>query len=272
MSTSSRRRLVAVAQREFDSVRRTRTFALLAAGFFAVAVGLAWVSAGGAGYVPLALDLLTPLELLVPVLALAFGYRALLGDRQRGELDVLRTYPVTPGTVVGGVFVGRATALLATLLVSLAAAPILVVLSGNAISVVAVHATADSWLLYLRFVVLTAAYAVVVLAVAVAVSSVARTTRQALALAVALFLAVAVGFDVSAVAALTGGALSPENVSALLAFSPSGAYRGLVLELVLRPATTRLTEPVASPLLNLGGLLLWTVGGLAVSVLTVWSE
>ncbi|MFC7081678.1 ABC transporter permease [Halorussus caseinilyticus] len=118
MSRQSVNRLFAVVGRELTTVVRTRAFLALAGGFAAVVAVLAW-TAGAVGYVPLVLDLLTPVEVLVPALALAFGYRSVLGDDERGELDVIRTYPVSRATFVLGVYLGRAAALLVALVVPL---------------------------------------------------------------------------------------------------------------------------------------------------------
>jgi ABC-2 type transport system permease protein len=266
------RRTLVVAEREFRTVLRTPTFALLAGGFLAIVLGVAWIGSGGAGYVPLALDLLTPMEVLVPVLAFAFGYRAIIDEKRRGELDVLRTYPISRPAFVVGVYLGRAAALLTATVASLALAPVLVLASGSEMSVLATHGTADSFLLYARFLVLTAGYTLVLLAVGVAASAVVRTAREALAVAVALFLAVVVGFDVGIVGALAGELLGSGGLAPLLAASPASAYRGLVLELVLGAISPQSLGPAADPWLNAVGLALWFVAALFVAVRTVWSE
>ena len=74
--TADRERLFAVADRELTTVVRTPAYVLAAAGFVVVVLGLALAS-GLTGYVPLAVDLLAPVEVLVPLLAVAFGYRSL---------------------------------------------------------------------------------------------------------------------------------------------------------------------------------------------------
>jgi ABC-type transport system involved in multi-copper enzyme maturation permease subunit len=262
-------RLLTLAQREFQTLLRTRTVAVLAVGYLVIVLGLV-VAAGTAGYLPLTLDLLRPVEVLVPILAFAFGYRAILADAERGELETIRTYPVSKPVFVAGVYLGRLAGFLAVVLVPLVIAALLVAAGGKSqVSVIAAHETIDSPAIYLRFVTLTALFAVVALTIATAISAVARSTREALALVAVLFLALVVGFDASIVAAVTGGVVSASQVEPLLAFSPNSAYRGLVFSLATGDVFTR-AAPSGSPLLSLGGLLAWFGLSLAVAVRTVW--
>jgi Cu-processing system permease protein len=261
-------RLFAVVERELSTVVRTRAFLVLGGGFAAVVVALAW-SGGSAGYTPLVLDLLTPVEVLVPALALAFGYRSVLGDAERGELDLIRSYPVSRATYVVGVYLGRAAALLVAVLVPLAAVAAFVALSpGAKTSVIASHSGMDSPVLYLRFLFLTAVFALVAMAAAVAVSATARSTRAGLAVAVAFGVALVLGFDAGIVAGLSGGFLSAGAIEPLLALSPNSAYRGLVLDTALSGVAGGVP---AAPLANAVGLAAWLLGSLALATLTVWS-
>jgi len=260
-------RLFAIAGRELTTVVRTRAFLALAGGFAAIVGALAWTGEP-VGYVPLVLDLLTPVEVLVPALALAVGYRAILGDRERGELDVLRTYPVSRPTYVLGVYLGRASALVAGVSVPLLAVAALVPLFGGVgTTVIASHGAADSPVLYVRFVVLTAAFALVLAAAATAISATAGTTRAGLVAAVAVGLALVVGLDAGIVAGLAGGVLPEGALGAVLALSPNSAFRGLVLATVAGGA-----ESGASAAAGAVGLLAWLAGSLALATLSVWSE
>lgn len=259
---------VAVIEREFRTVLRTRSYLLLAIGFGLLTVTLAWAG-GAAGYVPVALSLLTPSEVLVPALAVAFGYRAVLGDAGRGELELLRTFPVSRPGLIAGVYLGRAAVLLPVVIVALLLAGLLVPLTGGAkTSVIAAHGGADTVLLYLRFVVLTAAFALVALAVALVVSTVARSIRGAIVLGIGIVVLLVVGLDLGLVAALAGG-LPEWLLPALLAASPNSAYRGLVLVAVTGPVTS-VGVRTAEPLASLAGLLVWWLGSLALAARTVW--
>lgn len=264
------RQLRSIANREFQTVLRTRYLHLLTVGYAIAVVGFAY-GGGESGYLPLVLDLVTPMELLVPALALAFGYRAIYGDRQRGELAVIRTYPVSRVDFSLGVYLGRVTALLAAVLAPLGAVVIArPFVASDPISVLATHQTVDSPAFALRFILLTAAFAVVALGIALALSAVARSSRGAIALALVLVVALAIGFDVTAVAALAGGLVGPDQLATLLALSPSSAYRGLVFSLAVGQAGAWGDPAGLDPLVAAGGLAVWLVGTLGVTIRTVW--
>ncbi|MFC7134448.1 MULTISPECIES: ABC transporter permease subunit [Salinibaculum] len=263
------RYLVDVAQREFLTVVRTPMLVVLAAGYVALLVGISWLSASGA-YLGLVLDLLTPVEVLVPVLAFAFGYRSLLGDRESGELETIRTYPIRSGVYVLGVFLGRAVVVLGVVLVGLFGSAALVPLGrGRQLTVIASHATVDSPALYFRFVVLTALFALAVLAVAVLVSATARSTRGGLALATGAVVMLVVGLDSSLVAGLTSGVVSPGGLDALLALSPNSAYRSLVFGVSLGPAGVSV-PPGPAALASTVGLLAWLAAALVLAGVVAW--
>ena len=263
-----------VAQREFLTVVRTPMLLLLAGGYVLLVGGVAWLGASGA-YLALVLDLLTPLEVLVPVLAFAFGYRALLGDRESGELETLRTYPIASGGYVLGVYLGRAVVVLGVILLGLFGSAVFVPMSGaEQLSVIATHATVDSPSSARRsatstYIILTALFALVVLAVAILVSAAARSTRGGLALAAGAVITLVVGLDSALVGSLTGGLVSPEGVTTLLALSPSSAYRSLVFALSVAP--TGVSVP-AGPTVVVSslGLVGWLVAALGLAALLTW--
>ncbi|OIB56300.1 ABC transporter permease [Natrialba sp. SSL1] len=258
--------LKTIIARELRTVARTRTFYVLALALTAVVLGVAWTGGGiRAGFVPTAVDLLTPLELLVPVVAVAFGYRAVLADEQRGELDVLETYPVSNRSIVLGVYVGRLIGLLVAIVVPLVLVAVAVaVAEEDRILIYASHAGVDSPLLFVRFVVLTALFAMAVLAVAIAISAAVSATRSALALAVVALVVLLVGLDLLLVYGFTSGLIGDGALVHSLALSPLSAFRGLVFDTVVVVAAG--TGPaVASPLASVLGLVGWTVGSLALA-------
>ncbi|SFB83490.1 ABC-2 type transport system permease protein [Halobiforma haloterrestris] len=264
---STGHRLWTIVDRELHTVARTRTFYLLAAALAAVVLGITWIGDGfTAGYLPTTVDLLTPLELLVPIVAVAFGYRAILGDELRGELDVLETYPVSPREIVLGVYAGRAVGVAVAIAVPLALAAVGIALGGeDPVAIYATHTGADSPILFARFLVLTVLFGLVLLAVAIAISALVGGTRSALALAVVALVALLIGFDLALVYGLAEGVIGDADLLYSLAISPLSAYRGLVLETTVVVASG--TGPrVASPLASLVGLAAWTVGSLAVAI------
>lgn len=261
--------VLAVAGRELQTVVRTRSTLAVAGVYAALVVGIAW-TAGVSGYLSATLDLLTPMEALVPALALAFGYRPVYDDARSGELDVIRTYPVSRTDFVLGVYLGRLPVVLVVVALPLVVVAALVgALGGAGSSVIAAHGGSDTWVRFVRFAVLTEVFAAVALAVAIVVSAVARSLRGAIALGVVAAVALVVGLDLGIVAALGTGAAGEGSLPWLLAASPNSAYRGLVLHTVVG-SVTALQAPASSVPANLLGLGAWLVGALAVAIVTVW--
>lgn len=259
-----------VIEREFQTVLRTRAYWVLAAGTVALVAGLTWLGEPS-GYLPLVLDLTTPLEAIVPVVAFAFGYRPILGDRERGELETLRTYPVSAVEYVLGVYLGRAVAVLGVLVTALGFAGLLAALAGGGDPrTLAAHATADTPVVFLRLIVLVAAFALVALAVAVLVSATARSVRSGLVLATLLVVLLVVGVDAALVAGLTGDVLSSEITTLLSVFSPNSAFRSLVFGLAVAPVGAVDVPAGIGVLPAVFGLLTWLAGALAAASWLAW--
>lgn len=252
---SHRRAFAAIAWRELRTVVRTRSYLLLAIGLLVVFAGMVRSTGGfGGGYVPAAVDLLLPLELLAPLVAVAVGYRAFTGDND--DRSVLLTYPVSTPALVSGVFVGRFIGFAGIVGGPLAAVGGLIFRAeGPPSRVFATHGGLDSPVLFVRFIALTLLFGAVVLAMAMAVSVLLRTGRAVLVAALAVLVAVVAGGDLLAVAGLTTDAIGDGLLGTALALSPNSAYRGLVLELVVGIATDQagaVNVPVA-----VAGLLGW---------------
>lgn len=269
---SRRSRTAAVIDRELRTLVRTRSLLAVAAAFALIVIGVAGGAVGSpGGYVSLTLDLLTVIEVLVPVLAFGIVYRSIRGDAERSELDVIRTYPVSRAEYVVGVYLGRTFGVLAVVAASLAVAGALASFtSPSAASFLATHSAGDSPVVFVRFGALTMLYTLTVSAVITAASAAARTTREALAVGVALVVAVAVGVDLAIVGLLSGDVVG-SGLDVLLGVSPASAFRGLVVELAVAPALASAPPiPAASPSVSLLGLAGWTAISLGVAVLAVW--
>jgi ABC-type transport system involved in multi-copper enzyme maturation permease subunit len=259
----------AVFAREIRGATRNRTYLLLAAALTLVVFGLARAGNGpSAGYIPTVVDVLLVVEVLVPAVAFAVGYRSITDDAIRGTLDVLATYPLPSWAYVLGVYAGRAVALLSVVLVPLLILGAVVAASaGPATTVFASHRGVDSPLLFVRFLALTATFALTTLAMAVAVSALADSRRRAILLALVGLLVVVVGADVTVLRILSGG-LVDADLGTLLGVSPASAYRGLVFETVLYVAFSERAGFVSAPA-AVAGLLGWSVGSLLVATLSV---
>lgn len=262
-------RLVATFEREFRTVVRTRVYAVVALGFALSVLTLAIVG-GVSSYVGVVLDLVVPLEVLVPVLSAAFGYRALLADERSGELPIVRTFPLGRTTYVAGILLARAVAVVVAVLVPLLVLTVTTpLLTGGSSRYLLRQTTYDGPVLFVRFTLLTLVASVVFLAAVLAVSAVARRTRSAIALVTVLLVALTVGLDLLIVSGYALSLFSPETLPWLLPLSPASAYRGLVYGLVIDPATAASLQ-AGSTLLNAGGLLVWFLLSVAGAVSFVW--
>ena len=223
-----------VFRRELTTVRRTPGYAVLAGGLLVVLGGLVAVGGGGAtGFVPAVVDLLLPTEVLVPLLAVVLGYRALYADAASGELGVIRTYPVSAAGYVVGVLLARTVALVALVGGPFAAVGAYVWLTAAPdTGIFATHSGVDSPVLFVRFVALTVPFGAAYLSLSAAVSTIATSRRSAVALGVLALLAGVLGGDLAVLRSLSAGA-SPAGIAGALALSPNGAFRGLVFEHVV---------------------------------------
>ena len=257
------RREIATAIITVSSVVLTLVMILILFGIMLVGGGFQ------AGYVAAIVDLLTPLQLLVPVVAIAFGYNAILGDQRRGGLDVLRTYPVSAWQVVVGVYLGRAIGVVMAIGLPLVLLFVPIATSETPrLPGYASHTGADSPGLYLRLVVLTLLFALVVLALAVAISALVSTTRGAIAGAGVALVALVLVLDLAVVYGFSMGFVGDSGLVSSIAFSPLSAYRGLVIETSV--VVTAGTGPrAAAPIPSLLSLLVWGLGSLAVATVAV---
>jgi ABC-2 type transport system permease protein len=256
-----------VATRELFTVGRARSPLVLLVAVIAIVAGIG-VFGGEPRFLPTVADLVLPMELLVPTAAFALGYRPIAADTQRGELAVLDTYPLRSREYVLGVFLGRAIALLAMILLPLLAlGGYLALTTAETPSLLATQQGADSPIIYVRFLVLTTLFGLTILSLSLALSALARSRRTALIVAGVALLFVVVGFDLLVLRGFTGGWVGTDGLLALLALSPSSAYRGLVFETAL--GTPGLAAEQASVPLSTAGLLFWLGGSLLVTTLVL---
>lgn len=258
----------AVAVRELVTVARARSSLVLLAGVALLTLGVALVG-GEPNYLPTAVDLLLPMEFFVPAVAIALGYRTVVADARRGELDVLETYPVSTGRYVLGVYLGRALALVVTLGVPLTLVGIsLAVSSPSQSALFATHRGVDSPVVFVRFVALTLVFGLTVLAMTLAASALAGSRRSALVGGVVVFALVVFGLDLLVVRGFAGGFVPTDQLTAVLALSPTSAYRGLVFEAVVSTAVQTDLRQASVPL-SAASLGLWALGSLAVATIAV---
>ena len=254
-------------RRELRTAARTRGYYLLGVVVAGTLLGLT-VGGGGAatGYIPTVVDLLLPLEVLVPAVAVAIGYRAIPSDLGRGEVAMLNTYAVSPSAYVGAVYLGRAAVLSAIVGVALFVVGLVVaVAAAPDTGVFATHSGVDSPILFGRFLVVTLLFGYTLLAVVLAASVGVATTRTAIVGAIGAVVVVVVGGEAAILLGVLDGIFGETTLTAVLGLVPNSAYRGLVFETVVGVLSAS-ASGYASPVVSVGGLFLWTVGSLGLTV------
>lgn len=256
----------ALISRELRTAARTRSYYLLGLAVGGLLLGLTLGGGGAAtGYIPTVVDLLLPLEVLVPVVAVAVGYRAIPSDLDRGEVAMLDTYGVSPSAYVGAVYVGRVVVLSAIIGLALAVVGLVVaVAAAPDTGVFATHTGVDSPILFGRFVVVTLLFGAAILSVVVVASVGVATTRTAIVAAIGAVLAVVVGGEAAILLGVLDGMGSEATIRLALGLIPNSAYRGLVFETVVGVLSAG-SGGYAAPLVSLIGLFGWTLGSLGLA-------
>ncbi len=187
-------------------------FALLAS-----AVGLYGRSAEGNAAALTGPSLVTLASLFVPLVALALGYDAIVGERERNTLGLLLSLPVSRAEVVLAKFLGRALALTLAVLGGLGAA-MLAAAEGEArtLGILIV----PTLLLGLAFV-----------SIGMLVSAVAPRQSVATSLVVVLWFFLVFFYDLGLLGLLvaTDGDISQDVIAALVVANPAGLYRVVLI-------------------------------------------
>ena len=188
-------------------------FALLAS-----AVSLYGQSASSAAGALTGPSLVTLASLFVPLVALALGYDAIVGERERNTLGLLLSLPVSRAEVVIAKFVGRSLALALAVLVGLGAA-MLVAGDGEARTLASL--IGPTLLLGLAFV-----------SIGMLVSAISSRQSIAISLVVVLWFLLVFFYDLGILGLLvaTDGDVSVDVVQGLVVANPAGLYRLQLVE------------------------------------------
>ncbi|WP_205752971.1 ABC transporter permease [Cupriavidus oxalaticus] len=112
------RQVAAIAAKEFRDRMRNRWVLAVAVVFTALSVAIGYFGGAEQGVLgPRSLEfVITSLAslviYLVPMIALLLGFDAVVGERERGSLDLLLSLPLTRGELLLGKYLGLAAALL----------------------------------------------------------------------------------------------------------------------------------------------------------------
>lgn len=154
---------------------------------------------------------------LIPLIALLLGFDAIVGERERGSLDLLLALPITRLELLLGKYLGLAAALTASTLTGFAVVALLLYRQF-------------SWpglFHYLGFMVSSVLLGLVFLSLALLISVVARERARASGLAIGLWFFFVLVFDLLLLGGLvaTGGSYGGDAFAYLLLFNPADVFR-----------------------------------------------
>lgn len=199
---------------------------------------------------------------LVPLIALMLGFDAIVGERERGSLDLLLALPITRLELLLGKYLGLAAALALAMLGGLATVGVML---GQRFG-------AAGWFHYGGFVLTSLLLGLAFLSLAVALSVLARDRTRASGLAIALWFLFVLVFDLALLGLLvaSGGTLGGSAFPYVLLLNPADIFRILnVFSLDDMRSVFGLTSIVppalASPWLLGSAMGAWIVAPLALA-------
>ena len=180
-----------VAAKEFRDRLRNRWVLAVALVFAVFSLVIAYAGGAQQGTVGLrsleftVTSLVSLVIYLVPLIALLLGFDAIVGERERGSLDLLLAYPITRGELLLGKYLGLSLALALAMLAGLAAVGVMLVYQFG--SKALFH--------YAGFVLSALLMGMSFLSLAVLVSVVARDRTRASGAAIVLWFLFVLVFD-----------------------------------------------------------------------------
>jgi len=263
------RQVRAIAAKEFRDRIRNRwvlVAALLFSVFALVIAFLGSAESGAVGFRGIELTIASLVSLaiyLLPLIALVLGYDAIVGERERGSLDLLLSLPVTRLELLLGKYLGLAAALASSTLAGFGLAGALLLSRGDTAGIT--H--------YAGFMASAILMGMAFLSMAVAVSVSATERTRASGLAIGLWFFFVLVFDLLLLGLLVAvggdgpGALLPY----LLLLNPADVFRVMNIFGLeeLRNAyglATVFPPALASPWLLGGIMLAWITAPLAVAL------
>ena len=124
--------ILTVARKEFRDGLRNRWALAITLVFAFLALGLSYFGAaasGTLGFTPLATTVVSLASLaifLIPLIALLLAYDSIVGEEEQGTLLLLLTYPLSPGQLLVGKFLGLAAILALSTLAGFGGAGLLI--------------------------------------------------------------------------------------------------------------------------------------------------
>lgn len=260
--------IAAVARKEFRDRMRSRWVLAVTVVYAVFALVIAYFGAaqqGSVGFKGMELTIASLVSLviyLVPLIALLLGYDAIVGERERGSLDLLLSLPITRLELLLGKYLGLALALAASIAVGFGVAGIAL---SYGVGIAGLYH-------YAGFMLSTLLMGLAFLSIALLVSVVTASKVAASGAAVVLWFLYVLVYDLILLGALvaTEGKVVGELLPLLLLLNPADVFRILnvfTLEEVrtLYGLATAFPEGLASPWVLGTAMLFWIVTPLALA-------
>lgn len=181
MSTVEPDSVRAIAKKDFQDAVRSYLFWGLSAFFFLLmavaAYATSWAFDGDISTQNFVFFLSQVTKVVIPLIALLLGWKAIAGERETGSIKVLLSLPHSRYDVILGKLLGRTGVLSVSLLIGFAIAGVVVAFTLNSFSIGE----------YVGFLAMTVLYALAYVSITVALSSIARSTTIAAALVFGVF-------------------------------------------------------------------------------------
>ena len=257
-----------IAAKEFRDRMRNRWVLAVALVFTVFSLVIAYFGGaqqGAVGFRSIEFTIASLVSLviyLIPLIALLLGFDAIVGERERGSLDLLLSLPITRLELLLGKYLGLAAALA---LSTLAGFGMVAVLLARQMSWVSMY---HYFGVMLSSVLLGLAF----LSLAVLLSVLARDRTRASGLAIATWFFFVLVFDLVLLGVLvgSGGRFGGEAFALLLLLNPADVFRILnVFSLedvrTLHGLATVVPPAMGSPLKMGGAMLVWIAVPLALA-------
>ena len=199
---------------------------------------------------------------LIPLIALLLGFDAIVGERERGSLDLLLSLPITRLELLLGKYLGLAAALTLSTLVGFGLVAVLLYQ----------HISWAGLYHYIGFMISSVLLGLAFLSMAVLMSVVARDRTRASGLAIAMWFFFVLVFDLLLLGILvgTGGSFGGDAFAWLLLLNPADVFRILnVFSLddvrTMYGLASIVPPSLGSPLVMGGVMAAWIVLPLAVA-------
>lgn len=257
-----------LARKEFRDRIRNRWVLAVTLVFAVFALVIAYFGAaqqGAVGFRGIDVTIASLVSLviyLVPLIALILGFDAVVGERERGSLDLLLSMPLTRLELLLGKFIGLSAALACSTVIGFGLAGMLLIQSQPAAALF--H--------YGGFMLSSVLLGMAFLSLAVMVSVFAPDRGRASGMAIALWFFFVLVYDLLLLGGLvvTGGQVGAQALPYLLLFNPADVYRILnifSLEDVrtLYGLTTVFPPQLAHPAVLGAVMVVWIVAPLALA-------